>query len=66
MAISEKIKGELGEQIQKARFLSVMTDSATDVGVREVEDEAKAPGITEAANSARLTSVKIGKKKLFP
>ena len=67
MAISEKIKGELGEQIQKARFLSVMTDSATDVGVREVEDEAKAPGITEAAvNSARLTSVKIGKKKLLP
>ena len=89
MAISEEIKGELGEQIQKARFLSVMTDSATDVGVREVEDvyvrflkdgeavnafvgltscsDAKAPGITEAAvNSARLTSVKIGKKKLLP
>ena len=88
MAISEEFKGELGEQIQKARFLSVMTDSATDVGVREVEDvyvrflkdgeavnafvgltscsDAKAPGITEAAvNSARLTSVKIGKKKLL-
>ena len=38
MAISEEIKGELGEQIQKARFLSVMTDGATDVGVCEVED----------------------------
>lgn len=38
MAISEEFKGELGEQVQRARFLSVMTDSATDVGVREVED----------------------------
>ena len=55
-------------------FLSIMTDSATDAGVREVEDmyvhflkdeeavnafvglkscsNAKAPGITEAVNSA--------------
>ena len=38
LAISEEFNGELGEQVQRARFLSVMTDSATDVGVREVED----------------------------
>ena len=36
------------------------------VGLTSCSD-AKAPGITEAAvNSARLTSVKIGKKKLLP
>ena len=74
VAISEQFKNELGEQLQRAQFLGVMADSATDVGVREVEDvyvrylkdgepvntfvglrpclNAKAPGITEAVNSA--------------
>ena len=85
MAISERIKGELGEQIQKARFLSVMIDSATDVGVCEVEDvyvcfskdggvvntfvglkscsDAKAPGITEAVNSAMTDVCENWKEK---
>lgn len=85
MAISEEIKGELGEQIQKARFLSVMTDCATDVGVCEVEDvyvcflkdggvvntfvglkscsDAKAPGITEAVNSAMTDVCENWKEK---
>ena len=74
MAISKLFKSELEEQVQRACFLSIMTDSATDAGVREVEDmyvhflkdeeavnafvglkscsNAKAPGITEAVNSA--------------
>ena len=74
VAISEQFKNELGEQLQRAQFLGVMADSATDVGVREGEDvyvrylkdgepvntfvglrpclNAKAPGITEAVNSA--------------
>ena len=37
MAISKEFKGELGQQIQKARLLSVMMDGATDVGVCEVK-----------------------------
>ena len=37
-AISDEFKGQLGQQLHAARFLSVMADSATDVGVREVED----------------------------
>ena len=74
VAISDQFKNEIGEQLQRAQFLGVMADSATDVGVREVEDvyvrylkdgepvntfvglrpcpNAKAPGITEAFNSA--------------
>lgn len=74
MAISKLFKSELEEQVQRACFLSIMTDSATDAGVREVEDmyvhflkdeeavnafvglkscsNTKAPGITEAVNSA--------------
>ena len=74
MAISKLFKSELEEQVQRACFLSIMTDSATDAGVREVEDmyvhflkdeeavnafvglkscsNAKAPGITDAVNSA--------------
>ena len=74
LAISEQFKNEIGEQLQRAQFLGVMANSATDVGVREVEDvyvrylkdgepvntfvglrpclNAKAPGITEAVNSA--------------
>ncbi|XP_068719463.1 zinc finger protein 862-like [Montipora capricornis] len=76
VAISDQFKNEIGEQLQRAQFLGVMADSATDVGVREVEDvymyvrylkdgepvntfvglrpcpNAKAPGITEAVNSA--------------
>ena len=74
VAISDQFKNEIGEQLQRAQFLGVMADSATDVGVQEVEDvyvrylkdgepvntfvglrpcpHAKAPGITEAVNSA--------------
>ena len=38
LAISQQFKDELGQELQRARFLSVMADSATDVGVREAED----------------------------
>ena len=38
VAISDQFKNEIGEQLQRAQFLGVMADSATDVGVREVED----------------------------
>ena len=38
VAISDQFKNKLGEQLQRVQFLGVMTDSATDVGVREVED----------------------------
>ena len=84
VAISQQFKDELGQELQRARFLSVMTDSATDVGVREVEDvyfylkngepanafvglepcpNAKAPGITEAINSAMTNVCKNWKEK---
>ena len=32
VAISDQFKNELGEQLQRAQFLGVMADSATDVG----------------------------------
>ena len=38
VVISDQFKNELGGQLQRAQFLGVMADSATDVGVREVED----------------------------
>lgn len=84
VAISQQFKDELGQELQRARFLSVMADSATDVGVWEVENvyvgylkdgepvnafvglepcpNAKAPGITEAINSA-MTNVYNWKEK---
>ena len=36
-AISDQFKNEIGGQLQRAHFLGVMVDGATDVGVREVE-----------------------------
>lgn len=38
VAISDQFKNENGVQLQRAQFLGVMADSATDVGVQEVED----------------------------
>ena len=38
VAISDQFKNENGEQLQRAQFLGVMADSATDVEVQEVED----------------------------
>ena len=32
VAISDQFKNELGEQLQRAQFLGIMADSATDVG----------------------------------
>ena len=85
IAISEQFKDGTGQQLQTARFLSVMSDSATDVGVREVEDvyvrylkdgepvnifvglkpcpNAKAPGLTEAVNSAMTAVCENWKEK---
>ena len=38
LSIATQFKNELSCKLQKCRFVSVMADSATDVGVREVED----------------------------
>ena len=38
LSIAPQFKNELSCKLQKCRFISVMADSATDVGVREVED----------------------------
>jgi len=38
LSIATQLKTELSCKLQKCRFLSVMADSATDVGVCEVED----------------------------
>ena len=38
LSIATQLKNELSCKLQKCRFVSVMADSATDVGVREVED----------------------------
>ena len=38
MLLKGAVKNELSSKLQKCRFVSVMADSATDVGVREVED----------------------------
>ena len=38
LSIAAQLKDELSCKLQKCRFISVMADSATDVGVREVED----------------------------
>ena len=36
--ISEQLKHELSNKLQVSKLFSVMADSASDVGVREVED----------------------------
>ena len=86
VSISDQFKNEIGEQLQRAQFLGVMADSATDVGAREVEDvyvhylkdgepvntfvglrpcpNAKAPGITEAVNSAMSDVCDTWKEKV--
>ena len=86
VAISDQFKNKIGEQLQRAQFLGVMADSATDVGAREVEDvyvhylkdgepvntfvglrpcpNAKAPGITEAVNSAMSDVCDTWKEKV--
>ena len=38
LSIATQLKNELSCKLQKCRFVSVMADSATDVGVHEVED----------------------------
>ena len=38
LSIATQLKNELSCKLQKCRFISVMADSATDVGVHEVED----------------------------
>ena len=38
LSVATQLKNELSCKLQKCRFISVMADSATDVGVREVED----------------------------
>ena len=38
VSISGELKDRFSENIKSARFLGIMSDGATDVGTREVED----------------------------
>ena len=85
MPYQNSLRMRLDSNCKQHGFLSVTSDSATDVGVREVEDvyvrylkdgepvnifvglkpcpNAKAPGITEAVNSAMTAVCENWKEK---